>query len=257
MVEKAGIDRYEIFGWDYEQINPLTLKEINWYLTWARKTGGPVLELACGTGRLLCQLAKRDLKCVGVDLSPAMLSMAQANKKRLPVEVRENISFRKANILSLSLKRKFSTIIIADNSLSVLHDREQQKACLENARNHLVNGGLLLISVSNQDLKDDKKAMSWSKPLKNPIDGKTVIRTVAINNDPLKHVKHGEYKYKVIDSRGIARNYRFPFSNPSTSLSDYLTIFREMGFKPKVYGDFNLRKSVEKSKVLCFAACKI
>jgi len=186
-----------------------------------------------------------------------MLSMAQANKKRLPVEVRENISFRKANILSLSLKRKYSTIIIADNSFTVLHNREQQKACLENARNHLVYGGLLLISVSNQGLKDGHKVTSWSKPLRNPIDGKTAIRSVAINNDLVKRVKQGEYKYKAIDSKGIVRNYRFPFSNPLTSLSEYLSIFRKMGFKPKAYGDFNLRKSVEKSKVLCFAACKI
>ena len=51
------LKRYELFGWDYPIQAPLSDEEVAWYLKFARETGGPVLELACGTGRLLCRLA--------------------------------------------------------------------------------------------------------------------------------------------------------------------------------------------------------
>jgi len=40
--------RYELFGWDYEAINPLAKQEVRWHLHWAPKASGPVLGLACG-----------------------------------------------------------------------------------------------------------------------------------------------------------------------------------------------------------------
>ena len=42
--------RYEQFGWDYGVYNPLEQKVVDWYLRWLGRTGGPVLEIACGRG---------------------------------------------------------------------------------------------------------------------------------------------------------------------------------------------------------------
>src|SRR3954451_19627199 len=44
------------------------------YRQLAQETGGPVLELGCGTGRVLLPIAALGLPCVGVDASPAMLA---------------------------------------------------------------------------------------------------------------------------------------------------------------------------------------
>ena len=64
---QTGLKRYELFGWDYEHHCPLSEQEANWYKRFLRKTGGPVLELACGTGRLLTCLAKEGCDVVGID----------------------------------------------------------------------------------------------------------------------------------------------------------------------------------------------
>ncbi len=56
--EKSFKKRYELFGWDYEYRNPLIKEEVAWYREFALQSGGPILELACGTGRLLVSLAR-------------------------------------------------------------------------------------------------------------------------------------------------------------------------------------------------------
>ncbi len=54
----TDLKRYELFGWDYEHHSPLSKREVAWYKRFAHRIGGPVLELACGTGRLLILIAK-------------------------------------------------------------------------------------------------------------------------------------------------------------------------------------------------------
>src|SRR4030095_13249564 len=46
------------------------------YISLAQRTGGPILEVACGTGRILAPLARRGLSVVGFDSSPDMLARA-------------------------------------------------------------------------------------------------------------------------------------------------------------------------------------
>ena len=55
MAVDTDLKRYELFGWDYESVNKLTDAEVGWYEMWARLASGPMLGLACGTGRLLCR----------------------------------------------------------------------------------------------------------------------------------------------------------------------------------------------------------
>src|SRR5262245_17396946 len=50
----------------------------DFYLALARETGGPVLELGCGTGRALLPIARDGIACVGLDNSPAMLDVLRA-----------------------------------------------------------------------------------------------------------------------------------------------------------------------------------
>ncbi|MFQ6041221.1 MAG: hypothetical protein ACE5PV_10230 [Candidatus Poribacteria bacterium] len=46
-VPPQRLKRYELFGWDYDRYRELSEQEINWYEKFARRTGGPVLGLAC------------------------------------------------------------------------------------------------------------------------------------------------------------------------------------------------------------------
>jgi SAM-dependent methyltransferase len=95
--------------------------------------GGPVLELAVGTGRLAVPLAERGLEVVGVDISPEML--AKLKEKSSAVTVVEG------DITTVSLGREFSVVFIAFNSIFVLETQEAQVAMFRNAAAHLRSGG--------------------------------------------------------------------------------------------------------------------
>jgi 2-polyprenyl-3-methyl-5-hydroxy-6-metoxy-1,4-benzoquinol methylase len=69
--------RYERFGWDYDHLSPLSGEEVAWYTGFARVSGGSVLELACGTGRLMTEIATAGFRVEGIDLSDRMLAMAE------------------------------------------------------------------------------------------------------------------------------------------------------------------------------------
>jgi 2-polyprenyl-3-methyl-5-hydroxy-6-metoxy-1,4-benzoquinol methylase len=53
--------------------------EISWYLNKVRRFGGPVLDLACGTGRLALQLAKEGFQVTAMDQSAGMLTSLRGN----------------------------------------------------------------------------------------------------------------------------------------------------------------------------------
>ena len=62
--------------------------DVDFYEGLARATGGPVLELACGTGRIALPLAERGLDITGVDASDGMLAIAERKSAALPVAAR-------------------------------------------------------------------------------------------------------------------------------------------------------------------------
>ena len=72
--EQAGslfVDAYDAF---YSSSGPQIAGDLAFYQRVAREVGGPVLELACGTGRMALPLAGAGLHVTGVDRSEAMLT---------------------------------------------------------------------------------------------------------------------------------------------------------------------------------------
>ena len=82
--EKAGslfVEAYDAF---YNSSGPQIAGDVAFYARVARELGGPVLELACGTGRIALPLAKAGLHVTGVDRSEA-LTIARLRSPRFPI----------------------------------------------------------------------------------------------------------------------------------------------------------------------------
>jgi SAM-dependent methyltransferase len=75
------VEAYDAF---YSSADPQLERVVAFYERLAREVGGPVLELACGTGRIAIPLAKARLHVTGVDLSEAMLAIARRKLAGLP-----------------------------------------------------------------------------------------------------------------------------------------------------------------------------
>jgi SAM-dependent methyltransferase len=136
-------------GRHYDALNSFLVADIPFYVEEARKAGGPVLELACGTGRLTIPIAQAGMEVVGLDLSPSMLAHATMKAKAADVE----IEFVEGDCRSFELKRKFALIFMAFNSMQHLHDHASLAALFANVRKHLAEGGRFIFDVFNPKIE--------------------------------------------------------------------------------------------------------
>ncbi len=122
---------------------------VDFYLAEARRQGGRVLELACGTGRILLPIASQGQACVGVDLSSDMLAEARRKAKELGVEV----EWLQDDMRSFDLGRTFDFVFIAANSLLHLHESEELVSCFRSVRRHLAPGARFVFDVFNPSVR--------------------------------------------------------------------------------------------------------
>ena len=107
-------DSYEILASHYDTgyCSKQDLVDVPFYLDLARKSGGPVLEIACGTGRVLLPIARQGIEIEGVDNSESMLRILRRNLAREPREVRERVTIHEGDMRDFRLEKKFQLVTI-------------------------------------------------------------------------------------------------------------------------------------------------
>jgi SAM-dependent methyltransferase len=122
------------------------------YLELAAAEGGRVLEVACGTGRVLVPLARAGHRVVGVDASPHMLALAREKLAAAGPEVAARAELMQGDMRSFDLGRSFDLAVIAVKSFGYLLDRRDQFRALATVAAHLRPGGLLALDLLNPTL---------------------------------------------------------------------------------------------------------
>ena len=113
----------------------------------AHASGHPVLELACGTGRIAIPIAREGIPVVGLDQSPAMLARAREKGGGL-----EHLRWEEADMRAFELPERFGLVFIAYRSFQHLLTVEDQLSCLRCAGRHLAPGGRLSLNIFNPDI---------------------------------------------------------------------------------------------------------
>ncbi len=131
-----------------EMVRGLPLGDVPFYVNEAKRAGGSVLDLACGTGRVTIPIAQSGVEIVGLDQSPSMLATARAKAAEAGV----NIEWVEADCREFALGRRFALILMAFNSLQHLHDPASLAALFANVRGHLAPGGRFIFEVFNPSL---------------------------------------------------------------------------------------------------------
>lgn len=128
--------------------------DIPFYVEAAKESGGPVLEMGCGTGRVLLETARAGIEVVGVELSAAMLRRAEERLAAEPAAVRDRVRLVQGDIRTADLTeggRRFSLVTAPFRVAQHLLTREDQKAWLRNVARHLAPGGSLIFDVFQPD----------------------------------------------------------------------------------------------------------
>ena len=165
--------------------------DARFYEQLAVETGGPVLELGCGTGRVLLPIAARGLACTGIDASPAMLAQlcTKPGARGITTAVARMESFDLGSAC-------FRLIYSAFRAFQHLDTVDLQLACLARVRRHLAPGGVFAFDVFNprlermaQDEEPETQDLAFT------CNGVPMKRLTAVTRDRSTQVMHVTMRY--------------------------------------------------------------
>lgn len=125
--------------------------DIAFYVECACQAAGRVLELGCGTGRVLIPTAAAGCEIIGLDSSEDMLDKCREKLAAQPREVQAHVRLVRGDMIRFDLGERFQLVTIPFRGFQHLLKVEDQLTCLESARRHLVPGGRLVFDVFQVD----------------------------------------------------------------------------------------------------------
>ena len=132
-----------LYDWEYRRRRD----DVGFYRMLAAERGGPVLDLGCGTGRLLIPLARDGFDVVGVDLSASMIGLARAKARRQARRLRGRILLARGDLRALPLRGPFPLAVMAFHTIQHLVEDDDLVATLRGIRRVLGRDGWLAFDV--------------------------------------------------------------------------------------------------------------
>lgn len=186
--DRSGYDECAFTAEAYDFIGPYAARpDIPFYVDMASKADGPVLELGCGTGRVLIPTARAGVRITGVDLSKLMLSTCRARLAKEPDDIQKRVELHQADMRKFRLPRKdFALATTPFRCFQHILETEGQIATLRSIHDHLKPGGTLTLEMFNPSIplmaKEGRdQEQSEEAPFDMP-DGRRVQRKFRILN---------------------------------------------------------------------------
>ncbi len=210
-------------------------EELQFYIEEAKRLGGPVLELTCGTGRLTNELAQCGINCEGLDLSRLMLDHARqkASARNL------NVIYHYGDMTNFDLGKQYQLVFVPINSLLHLHNLDNVLKFFACVRRHLTETGELIFAVFNPSLKllsRDPSQRYEVDRFVDPSNGKEIILEETVNYNSATQVNHATWYYSYVDQKDVLSH---PLHLKSLFPKELEAILRLADFKLlKKYGGY-------------------
>ncbi len=236
-------------------------KDLPFFVGMARRTGGPVLDIASGTGRILIPLARAGFEVTGLDFAPRMLAICRRKLAQEPKQVRDRSRLMRADMRQFRLHRRFRLALVPYYSFQFLRTISDQLECLESIRRHLLPGGRLVLDLFNPAVPRmmEKRNRTFGRlgPHFKMADGRFVTRRMRFSSidmhrqileiESVSNVRHpGGRRERLTDRLQMRFLYRFEVEH----------LLARAGFRiEKIYGDFDKSAfAADKSESLIIAA---
>jgi ubiquinone/menaquinone biosynthesis C-methylase UbiE len=219
----------------------------DFYLALAQETGGPVLDLGCGTGMLACRIAEEGLAVVGADPAAGMLRVARARLGG------GKVSWVASDGQSLQLPERFALIYMTGHAFQALLTDAEAVGVLAAAARHLALGGRFAFDTRNPACREWE---SWTPALSAEIvetaEHGRVEEATAADFDTATGVCALTHRYRFLD-KGTEQTgrSRIRFVEPA----EVARLLAEAGLAPLAwYGDWNRRPFTPHSKEIIVVA---
>jgi SAM-dependent methyltransferase len=158
--------------------------DVAFFVERARASGGPVLEVACGTGRVLVPVARAGIQVVGMDLAAGMLEVCRRTLAAESEATRSRVELHEADMRTFDLGREFPLVMLPFRGFQHMLTVEDQLVALARIRRHVAPGGRLILDLFNPSLPFLGDERWLATPLVEPAftmpDGRSVVRSYRI-----------------------------------------------------------------------------
>ena len=215
----------------YDAENGAFEPEGPFYLALAKRHGGPVLDLACGTGRIAIPVAAAGIAVTGIDLSRPMLDHGRRKAGDLPVR------FVEADCRAFDLGERFRFAVMSGHGFQFMLSDDDQRALLACVHRHLAPGGVFAFETRNSkvepfvDIVEPEFWRAYAAP-----DGTRVETWTTETADRATGIIHYTVIRRWPDGRDVPCRVAIRFSD-----ADHVTrLIGEAGFELlALYGDWD------------------
>lgn len=233
-----GWDDYADF-YDWENAQTLDRSDVTFWKAMARRAGGPILELGCGTGRVTIPVARTGARIIGVDRSPAMLGHAVKRTRRMRSHVRPAWLLGDIRHLPFRTSARFDLVMAPYGILQSLVRESDLAATLASVHRVLARGGVFGVDLV-PDLpvwKEYRDKVRFRGPRRG---GKSHITLVeSVRQDRARRLTVFDQEY--IEQRGRRRvSRRFSLVFRTLTVPQMTRRLENAGFRIKaVLGDYS------------------
>ncbi|MBN1919547.1 MAG: methyltransferase domain-containing protein [Verrucomicrobia bacterium] len=189
----------------YDRLLVSEQHDIAYYSERAAQVEGPILELACGTGRILLPICRMGKDVDGIDVSGQMLAICRDKLAREGLSA----NLYEQDCAGFSTGRRYGMIFVAGGSFQLIADLEQVRSCLARVRSHLDPGGLFVLDVCQFGLESSD---AW-KDGRTAQDGREEFRCYHRSRiDPKDQVMALTSKYEVHTDGELVRTQEHTMS---------------------------------------------
>ncbi len=244
--------------------------DLGMWRTLCRDVQRPILDLACGTGRVAVELARAGHRVVGLDVSPPMITRAEEKVQREAEDVQQRVSFVIGDMTDFTLDRRFPMVTIPCLSFHEIGTAGAQESCLRSVRRHLDDSGRLILALGRWNpgvnTSPVEEPAEWGRPMMDGTNPHTGIPTRMWGlcwYDLANKTRHTRFYFEEHDGKGRSiRRFAMP-SPPDWSRARFLdydearAMLEGCGFAVEhVYGDDDMNPFTPDSRRMTFVARK-
>ena len=244
----------KFYDWEFQLFCQEQQNDVKLWLELAEYHGDPILELACGSGRITIPLAQKGYQITALDNSSQMLQLLKSKAFEM-----KNITAVKASMTNFNLSTKYNFALISYSSFQQLLSREDQIRCLKTIRKHLTEKGVLGLDIGTQvcagkDETDYRHLYTAEFPQNNS----TVSMFTSYKTDHKNKIRYWKDKYLEVFKDGSSKTYYNQIALKECGLEYMQRLFKETGFGiVDVYGTFERGKFSETSNNAIYLVRKL
>ncbi len=232
--------------------------DIPFYRELARRTGGPLLEAMCGSGRLLVPLVQAGYRVTGIDTSAEMIEIAQ--EQLAAADLSHAAQLAVADICANINGGPYALAIVALNSFMHLTSANAQLTALANLHAALKPGGLLALDLFNPNprlLAEYDNELVFDKQFNMP-DGAVVQKFVAQQIDAAAQINYVSFFYDEMGADGLLRRHTTQFPMRWIYRNELEHLLARAGFAlQQVYGSYELDPFRSDSDIMLAVAQRV